>query len=368
MKPLTLFACIALILAPTGLAAAETAWQPEKTWAFVVGVLEFKDNKFSSFPKEGRRDERLVNTLKSRGVPTTQITYIQDKAATTGHVRAEFEKFLDKPQEGDWVFFYFTGHGYNSSDHKETYLATYDAGDPVGGWAVNPIPKAINRRCKASYAIMAVDNCNSGGLAEAVKNLSKPRVNFCVLTSAHWNSSSTPHWTFTENLIYGFAGEPFMDDNSDGVVTFDEIRANVLMDMTFAENQMPQFAKTADFDTNWVVAKDRTKPDPKLGERAEFLSQGKWWTGFTVARDGEKRKVRYYGWDVKDDEWITPTQMRHPPRKEEWPVGTNVEAHSSGQWYAGRIVAVKEGLHLIKFEGWTADWNEWLPAEKLKKK
>ena len=32
------------------------------------------------------------------------------------------------------------------------------------------------------------------------------------------------------------------------------------------------------------------------------------------------------------------------------------------------IVAVREGLHLIKFEGWTAEWNEWLPAEKLKKR
>jgi hypothetical protein len=201
-----------------------------------------------------------------------------------------------------------------------------------------------------------------------VKNLPKPRVNFCVFTSAHWNSSSTPHWTFTENLIYALSGEPFMDDDSNGAVTFDEIRANVLLDMTFAENQMPQYARTPGFDANWVVATDRQKPDAELGKRAEFFSSGQWYRGFTVARDGEKRKVRYYGWDVGDDEWVTPDRIRQPPQKEVWPVDQHVEALSSGQWYPGRIVAVREGLHLIKFEGWTAEWNEWLPLEKLKKR
>ncbi len=40
--------------------------------------------------------------------------------------------------------------------------------------------------------------------------------------------------------------------------------------------------------------------------RGEYLSAGRWYRGFTIARDGEKRKVRYYGWDVGDDEWVTP--------------------------------------------------------------
>ncbi len=47
-----------------------------------------------------------------------------------------------------------------------------------------------------------------------------------------------------------------MDDDSNGVVTFDELRANVLLDMTFAENQMPQFARTEGFDRDWIIAKD----------------------------------------------------------------------------------------------------------------
>jgi len=349
-------------------AAEPVAWEPPRTWAFVVGVLEWKSHQFSSFPKENRRDERLVQVLKQRGVPETQITYLQDRRATTGHVMQEFESFLARPQKGDWVFFYFTGHGFNSRDHKETFLASYDAGTGPTGIAVSPIPRAINRRCKASYALLAVDNCNSGGMAEAVKNLGNPRVQFCVLTSAHWNSSSTPHWTFTENLIYALSGESFMDDDADGVVTFQELRANILLDMTFAENQMPQFAKTQGFETDWVVSRNRATPDPQIGERAEFLSSGEWYRGFTVARDGEKRKVRYYGWDVADDEWVTPDQIRHPPAKVLLSNGTPVQALSSGEWYPGRVVAVREGLHLVKFDDWTAEWNEWLPAEKLKKR
>lgn len=261
MKSFFAFVTLAFALSAGPARADQFAWQPERTWAFVVGVLEWKSSQYHGFPKENRRDERLVKTLKQRGVPESQITYLQDRAATTSHVQAEFEEFLKKPQPGDWVFFYFTGHGFNSKDHKETYLATWDAGQNPLGLAVTPVPREINRRCKASYAILAVDNCNSGGMAEAVKNLKNPRVNFCVLTSANWNSSSTPHWTFTENLIYALSGETFMDDNSDGVVTFQELRANVLLDMTFAENQMPQFAATDGFKTSWVVAEDRVQPD-----------------------------------------------------------------------------------------------------------
>ncbi len=115
-----------------------------------------------------------MKVLKERGVPDSQITFLQDRKATTRVIHEEFEKFLEKPKPGDWVFFYFTGHGFNTKDHSETYLASYDAGDSIGGLAVSPIPKAINRRCKASYAILAVDNCNSGGLAEAVKNCRSP--------------------------------------------------------------------------------------------------------------------------------------------------------------------------------------------------
>ncbi len=60
--------------------------------------------------------------------------------------------------------------------------------------------------------------------------------------------------------------------------------------------------------------------------------------------------------------------MRQPKPKEEWPVGQRVQALSFGEWYDGKIIAARHGLHLIKFDDWTAEWNEWLPVEKLKKK
>lgn len=344
------------------------AWNPAKTWVFAVGILEWKSGKYGAFPKENRRDERLISVLKDRGVPESQITFLQDKIATTSHVQESFQEFLTKPRPGDWVFFYFTGHGYNSADHKETFLVTYDANEKLMGLAVSPIPRAINRQCKASYVILAVDNCNSGGMAEAVKNLKEPKAAFSVFTSAHWNSGSTANWTFTENLIYAFSGEPFMDDDHDGVVTFQELRANVSLDMTFAENQMPQSVTTPQFNVQWAIAEDRTPPDPTVGERGEFRSSGGWYRGFTIGHDGDKKLVRFYGYDSSCDEWVGPDAIRKPAPSEELPIGTTVSALSHNEWFSAKVVAVRQGMHLVKFDGWASEWNEWLPASSLKRK
>ena len=109
-------------------------WQPQRTWVFVVGVLEWQQkDMFDSFPKENRRDAQLVSFFHQQGVPNEQIVFLKDSQATSRQVRTSFPSFLSRANDGDFLFFYYTGHGYKSDDAKQTFFATYDAGDKVEG-------------------------------------------------------------------------------------------------------------------------------------------------------------------------------------------------------------------------------------------
>lgn len=364
-----LCATASLILA-FGVASADAAeplrWDPAKTWVFMVGMVEWQDPKIPRFQQADRQDDVLAETFRARGVPAGRITHLKDAQATTANARDEFLAFLKKPKAGDWVFVYYTGHGSHSADHK-TFFATYDAGDDVPGWLADSIPLMIEKNCRASFAIVAADNCCSGAIAEAVRKLDHPKTSFAAFASAHVNSISTGNWTFTENLVYAFRGDGYMDDDGDGTVTLRELRDNAAADMTFAETQMPQFAFSGALNPEVVVSKAARPTDPEIGQRAEFLSYGDWYKGFVVDRDGEKRKVHYYGWAASADEWVTPDMVRQVPERKTLPVGTTVEALSWGEWYTGHVVGVRAGMHLIKFDGWTAEWNEWLPIDRLRK-
>ena len=131
-------------------------WDPQRTWVFFVGLVKWKDSEnFESFPANIRKDGILLETLKKRGVPQSQIVYLKDAAATTGMVESKFNEFLKRPAPDDWVFVYFEGHGYKTDDGVP-YLATYDVGGKVLGWKFDAIPATIERYFKGSHAIIAL--------------------------------------------------------------------------------------------------------------------------------------------------------------------------------------------------------------------
>ncbi len=112
-------------------------WQPQRTWVFVVGTLQWQHREmFDSFPRKNRRDAQLVENFRRQGVPGEQMVYLQDAQATTRQVKTAFTTFLTKAREGDFLFLYYCGHGYKSDDGNTTYFATYDAGDHT--WAGQP--------------------------------------------------------------------------------------------------------------------------------------------------------------------------------------------------------------------------------------
>jgi hypothetical protein len=375
-----LLTCTANLMAqprkPMGGGGADDHWMPARTWVFAVGILEFEGNRFGGFPKEGRRDDILMETFRKRGVPEEQIKFIKDSEATTANVHREFMDFLPRAGQGDWLIVYYTGHGYHSPDHQTAYLASYDTSDTTPSLEVAVIPRLIERHFQGARAMIAIDCCCSGMIVEnlermeeARKGTDRPmRVSYAAFASSHENSGSTANWTFTENLIYAFNGENFMDDDSDGVVTIRELAANIHQDMTFAERQMPKHAVFGRrMPEQLAIVRVKEPADPDVGVRGEFRSyDDQWYPGFTIAKDGTKRKVRYYGYDSSEDEWVDADRIRVPQVPQTRPVGARVQAMSYGEWYPGKVIRVTQGLHLIKFDGYDESWNEWHPITGIR--
>jgi len=78
-RTLLILAAVALFVAGRA-NAKDLGWQPQKTWVFAVGVLSWKhSDMYGSFPIKNRRDNTLVDFFKERGVPESQIVFLQDK-------------------------------------------------------------------------------------------------------------------------------------------------------------------------------------------------------------------------------------------------------------------------------------------------
>ena len=223
------------------LSARDREWQPQRTWVFVVGTLKWKDSAtFPSFPQLNRRDAQLVDFFRREGVPANQLVFLKDEQATTRRVRTEFSEMLSRTRAGDFLFVYFTGHGYKSDDQQTTFFATYDAG-PASGWSTRSIVADINRGFRGSRVLLTADCCFSGALAEDARHLDA-KLSYACLTSASPDEVSTENWTFTEMLLAGLRGKPYADLNTDGIVTLGEIAENESRDMKFAEEQQASFS------------------------------------------------------------------------------------------------------------------------------
>lgn len=314
--PVKLLFLLMWLLAITAQAAPaqEPDWQPQRTWVFVVGTLEWQDREtFESFPKENRRDRELVRFFREQGVPGEQIVYLEDRAATTIRIQNARRSLLSKTKEGDTLFLYYTGHGYKNDDGR-AYFASYDANDEGNpGWAVDSIPATIERYFKGERAFLTADCCFSGALAERVR--ARPgRVSYAVFTSATSDKISTGNWTFTEALLAGLRGRAYLDTDGNGDITFGELGREIKSDMSFAEEQTSTFILTGQFGQQTVLADAAERADRRVGARVEVYSEGDWYKARIIDAARGRYRVHYYGYEDSDDEWVKPSQIRNSRR------------------------------------------------------
>ena len=340
-------------------------WEPARTWAFVVGVLEWQhDDVFASFPTENRRDAQLVALLRECGIPQAQIAYLQDRKATTRAIQQAFEAHLSKAAPGDLLIVYYCGHG-DRTDDGAAYFASYDCdGGEHAGWLVDSIPATVERCFAGGRALLLADCCCSGSMIDATTQHAR-RVGFACLASSLANETSTGNWTFTEELLSGLSGHAFVDANGDAAITLAELATQVADTMAFAEEQVATFGATRGFDPSTVLAAARPRPDRRVGRRVEVLSEKTWYRAQIIAARGDQVQVHYYGYEASDDEWVPEDRTRTLARTT-YPVGASVEVRWKKEWYPATVREVRAGIHYVEYELFGPEWNEWVPSKRIR--
>jgi hypothetical protein len=61
-----------------------------------------------------------------RGVPSGQITHLQDKNSTAANLREKFSQCLSASQPGEQLIFYFGSHGDYTANRDEFWFSAYD--------------------------------------------------------------------------------------------------------------------------------------------------------------------------------------------------------------------------------------------------
>lgn len=342
-------------------AGAAPAWEPERTWVFAVGVLQFDNPKTTTYPDEGRVDAEMIAAMQKRGVPADHIVFLKNREATKENIVQKLGPFLQRAGNGDTLFFYYAGHGgrdYSDPARTCTFL-TYDT---KSRWNVSSVFDTVEKNFHGAQAIYAADCCHSGSL---VLEAAAHKARAGVLASAHVSSTSTGQWTFTRCLVRMFQGDPVMDFDGDGQVTFAEAARYIEGEMAFGEGQHSAHGETGGFPASLRMAKTAGPHSPRMGEHVMGESRGKWWKATILAEKNGTCQVTWPGWDHSFDEWLPPARIR-PFAPTMLPVGTAVQAKWQDDWYAGRVTKTEWGLHLIHYDGYPAGDDEWMGIDRLK--
>ena len=359
-----LFACIAFLMRPL-VADESPIWNPERTWVFAVGILEWQHPElWSPFPsaKVNRRDELLVRFFERSGVPKTRIVYLQDNHATKARIETEFGKLLGQTQSGDLLVFYFCGHGARDRRSGTTWFANYDAAERYeNAWDVREIFTTIEQRFHGHQCLLLADCCHSGALYDIANQYQKSRIGYATLTSSSSHNSSTGKWTFSDSVLAGLQGDAAVDLDGDRSVTLAEIAKHSESELAFVDGQKSMFYASNGFPASIRLAFAKPPLKPHIGNRIEVEYRGKWYKAKTIDADGPHRKVHYVNFDSSWDEWVG-IERRRPYQPPQFAAGDKVIVRweVDKQWYPATVRDSWYGLHLVRYDNYGASADEWI--------
>lgn len=344
-------------------------WQPEKTWIFAVGLLEWEDGEsFSPFPEAevGRFDAQLVDFFQKAGIPENQIIYLQDQKATLETIQEQFSQLLSTTNEEDLLMIYFTGHGDWDLETGEHYFINYDAvaDDWDTFWSVTSIFDEIEEYFNGSHVLLMADCCASGGLIDAAKQRESD-ISYACISSVYSHYTSTGNWTFTEALLKGLKGDPVVDLDEDGVITLYDFARYAELEVAFIEEQKSEFVTTNDFDSQMQLAIVTETPVPHLGKRVMVeYEQEEYKAKLLEVNETGEFLVRY----IIDDseEWVTEDRI-HPYQPKMFTKGEAVEVLDENEdWLPATVKKSWYGLHFIRYDGYSELWDEWVSPERIR--
>jgi len=336
----------------------KTDWNPARTWVFSVDVLLYEGDREEDIPATWLEipASALVDQFRRIGVPADQIVVLQRKEASAANLELRFAQMMQRTRPGDLLVFYFSGHsGRNTlSLHDKSIQKSL-------------LIQAIESQFRGDRAMLFIDSCYSGGVAELVRE-TKTRVSYAVLTSTFAQQTARSGCRFYMCMLRGLGGNPVVDLDRNGVVTFKELSEYTTKYMAFAAEGKPTTVTTGAFAPNFRIALANGKAGPLVGELVERNRGGKWHKA-EILENTPRGLVLHYTKNTKpdDDEVVHPSVLRKPvfPQLRK---GQRVEVYSgvSDRWHDATVLDDFESLHFCRLDGLPPTNNEWFGPSRIR--
>src|SRR5437660_1668001 len=102
--------CAALLLLALVAPARAEEFEPARTHAVIVGVLEWKHG-LAGYSKINRKDQELRDLFVRRGTPPSNIALLLDRQATLPNIRDAVSRTARATSTGETLIVYYAGHG-----------------------------------------------------------------------------------------------------------------------------------------------------------------------------------------------------------------------------------------------------------------
>ncbi len=329
-------------------------WQPERTVVFAVGLLQYADR--AHWPLAGRRDDVFVESLAARGVPRDRIVFLRDADATCEGFESGLQNLLGRAGPGDQLILYYAGHGARDQNHGRGAFKLRDARLPVSA-----LFSAIERNFPGELAILTADCCYSGSLALEAP-LRAGRVAYAALGSSLSTETSTGAWTFTNCWIDALQGKVPVDIDGDGILRLDELARHAEHRLCFLDGQVCSFAVAGGFPSTFVLGPATRRTHARQGELIEARVDGSWQRAEILGERGPMVVVLLV--TGRREVAVPPEELR-PWRPPELSIGVQVAVRSSKRTWPGTVLAVRNGMHLVRYDGWNEAWDEWVSPDRI---
>jgi len=341
----------------------------QKTYALIVGALEWTDKYLPSFEKKNRKDKELYELLKTTGVEENNIFFLMDGEATLKNIKSKMETLLSKTENGSHFIFYYAGHGIHEKGKyyfANSDIVTTDLSNT--GLDFDIISDLVIKNFKGDRVTLWADCCYSGGLAGTAETISKKGFKTYALASATATNTSTGNWTYSQALIDCLRGEAIMDNNHDGKISMNEMASQVKDAMKFRERQLNTFA-CFNLDGDKTVISNVTgkinRSDSEVGSYVFALHGGKWKVARVTGKTNGQYDCEFYFYSDKESKTLSKEKVRNPYFVQH-KTGSTVKVEWEKKWYNATITKADGDFYYITYADYDKSYDEWVTYDRIR--
>ncbi|MBW2455139.1 MAG: caspase family protein [Deltaproteobacteria bacterium] len=344
---------------------------PERTHAVIAGVLSWPDPGLGAFSTRARKDLELAKLLQRRGVPPDRITLLLDAQATTKGIMEAVTATARQAGPGTTLLFYYAGHGVRGNDGK-AYFASQDMRSRAPaqtGLSLDQLAHTIAVHFTGKRVVLMADCCYSGALKGVAEVLSNKGVTAVSVTSADAANTSTKNWTFTQAVIDSLSGDALCDADADGTITLEELSTEVRAAMLYREGQRYGFYRggatpgTVITQASGGAAGRGTLPRDRR-HYVEVQTPKGWQVARVRGTTGDQLTVRTYDYSLSTDHQVARAQTR-PIKFRRYPVGAAIDVYWGKKIWPAKVERADGSFHFISYPGWPPYWNEWITSRRI---